>query len=149
MAALLAAAPVTGLVMSTESLPPAHAHSEARHSALSLFHPIVTAAFPGDAQRLRRRRGAVALRDQRPQQAQLLPLRGRLAAAGPAVQRPGRELVVPRAFRRLARRSAGIGGGDSLRRQPLRGEPRGLSLADPRPGARAGRLAVVDVAQLL
>src|SRR3954463_4418470 len=95
MAALLAAAPVTGLVMSTASLPPAHAHSEARHSALSLFHPIVTAAFPGDAQRLRRRRGAVALRDQRPQQAQLLPLRGRLfgaAAAGPCSPAPGAAL---------------------------------------------------------
>src|SRR4051812_50185237 len=118
MAALLAAAPVTGLVMSTESLPPAHAHSEARHSALSLFHPIVTAAFPGDAQRLRRRRGAVALRDQRPQQAQLLPLRGRLAAAEPAGQRPGRELVVSRALRRPAPPRAGIGGGGFPRRPP-------------------------------
>src|SRR3954467_7729117 len=102
MAALLASAPVTGLVMSTLSLPPAHAHSEARHSALSLFHPVIVAAFPGHPQRLRRRRGAVPLRDQRPQEAQLLPLRGRLAAAEPAVQRPRRELVFPRAFRSLA-----------------------------------------------
>src|SRR5512140_3615237 len=149
MAALLASAPVTGLVMSMPSLPWPHAHSEARHSALSLFHPVITAAFPGHPQRLRRHGGAVALRDQRPQQAQLLALRGRLPAAEPAVERPDRELVLPRAFRGLARRGAGIGCRDSLRRKLLRGEPWSLSLPDPRPGAGAGRLAVVDVAQLL
>src|SRR6267143_390405 len=86
LAALLASAPVTGLVMSTPaSLPPAQAQRAARRSALAVVDLIVS--FPRHAQRLRRGRGRMALGDERPEQALFLPLIRGLAATQAPFQR--------------------------------------------------------------
>src|SRR6267378_2852699 len=147
LAALLASAPVTGLVMSTPaSLPPAQAQRAARRSALPVVDLIVS--FPRHPQRLRRGRGRMALRDERQEQALFLPLIRGLAAAQAAFQRPRRQLLVLRPFRRLDCRGAGVGFCDALRQQLPRDQARSISLIDSRPGAHAGRLGVVDVAQL-
>src|SRR3984893_10888086 len=106
LAALLASAPVTGLVMSTPaSLPPAQAQREARRSALPVVDLIVS--FPRHPQRLRRGRGRMALGDERPEQALFLPLIRGVAAAQAPFQRPRRQLLVLRPFRRLGYRGAG------------------------------------------
>src|ERR1700682_2507748 len=146
LAALLASAPVTGLVMSTLSLPLAQAHSMARKSALAVVDLIVS--FPLQSHRLRRRGGPVPFRDQRPEEALLLPRVRGLTAPQPPFQRPGGRLLFRRALRSLGGRGARVGRPDPLRHELLRGEARGVSLSEPRPGARAGRLGGVGVAQL-
>src|SRR5207253_11249161 len=62
LAALLASAPVTGLVMSTPELPDAQAHSATRRTALQIDGLI--AAFPFDPQRLGHARRPMAPPDQ-------------------------------------------------------------------------------------
>src|SRR2546423_6668712 len=92
-AALEASAPVTGLVMSMVSLPdPAQPAIRSATAIHLLFEVIV--AFPVDAQSLRRRRGAVALADQRPQQPAPLAAVRRHAPAQLAPQRAGGELFL-------------------------------------------------------
>src|SRR3954462_10657919 len=127
MAALLASAPVTGLVRSTPASlpPPAQAHSAARHSVLGILHVIV--AFPLHSKRPGGRGRAVPLRDQRPQEAQLLPLRGGLPAAQAPLQRARGQLVLARAVRRLLPRRLGVRPGNSLGGELAGGEPRSVS----------------------
>src|SRR4051812_1845946 len=143
LAALLASAPVTGLVMSTPaSLPEAQAHSAVRRRALAVVDLIVT--FPIHPQRLGGRRGAVALRDQRPEQALSFPRIGGLPSPQLPPQCPCGQLLFRRAPGGLCGGAARIGFADPLRRQLAGGEARSVSPVDPRAGAEPGRLRVVD-----
>src|SRR6266478_2251401 len=96
-AALLASAPLIVLVMSTASWVLAQAQSRVRRSALLVFDVIVS--FPRDPQRLRRRGRGVALPDQRPEEAPLLPLIRGLTAFEAPLQRPRGQLLFRRALR--------------------------------------------------
>src|SRR3954465_6447243 len=147
LAALLASGAVAGFVMSTPaSLPEAQAQSAQRRSALAVVDAIVT--FPLDPQRLRGRRRPVALRDQPPQEALLLPLIGGLPSLELPPQRLGCELLFRRALGRLRSRAARLGLVDPLRRKLPRSEARSVPQPDPRAGTNPGGLRVVDVAQL-
>jgi len=73
----------------------------------------------------------MAFRDQRPQQAPLLPLVRGLPSSQAPLQRPRSELVLSHALRCLHRRSPRLRLVDALRRQPLCDVPGSVSLVEP------------------
>src|SRR5216684_1851693 len=143
--AFAASAPVTGLVRSTLSLPPAQAHS-ARPTAAIQRSVII--AFPCEPQRACHLRGAVSLRDERPEGAAPLLVAGRRPAAQHLPQRALEELRLGRALRRLAHRGARLRRAHSLLTEPALGEPRPGPPAEQGARPRAGHLQVVHVSQL-
>src|SRR3954468_18045070 len=146
--ALVASAPVTGFVMSRESLPPAHAERSkaTQRSARPWLPIIVVVSVEGDAEGACHRRRPEAFLHERPEDA--LPRSSvHLASFQAPLERALEQFRLALCSRLLVDRRPRRRRGDSLRLQAAGGKAGRSAPVEQRTCARAGYLAVVEISE--
>src|SRR5437868_950362 len=147
--ALVDSAPVTGLVMSRDSLPPAQAAKRtaaAQRSARPGLPLTVIVSIPGDSQPSRHVRGSEPLLYQRPEHLLLLRLIQR-ASLHASLEGSGEEAGFAFLARLAVHRLPRLGRGNPLRFQSASGQARRDRTPEQRARPVASDLAVVEISQ--